>query len=292
MVLRMLVMKGSEFMRKIFVKLTIAAAVSMLITTSVAAWPLFQEKAPATADVPIIMYHLVTKNPKYVGQFGIKPEELEADLKFLNENGYTTVLMEDLIRFVEKKRPLPDKPIVLTFDDGRFSDQLYLFPLLESYKMKAVLSIIGVETDENSGKSTMKKPHMGWEQVAELSKSNLVEFQNHSYDLHGRAGSGRRKGESSEKYKARLKADLEKNQELIKKHTGTTPTTFTYPLGIVSNGSQEVLQELGFKASLACTSGMNKLTQGDSEALWLLKRSNRVSGDSIENILRRLEKGK
>ena len=265
---------------------------SALMATSAVAWPLFPEKPPATAEVPIVMYHLVTKNPKYIGQFGIKPEELEADLKFLSENGYTTVLMEDLIRFVEKKRPLPDKPVVLTFDDGRFSDHLYLFPLLEQYKMKAVLSVIGVETDENSGISTLKKPHMGWEQIAELSKSKLVEFQNHSYDLHGKAGSGRRRGESLEKYKVRLKADLEKNQELIKQHTGIAPTTFTYPLGIISDGSQEVLEELGIRASLACTSGMNRLTQGDSEALFKLKRSNRVSGDSIENILRRLEKGK
>jgi len=260
--------------------------------TSVAAWPLFPEKAPQTAEVPIIMYHLVTKNPKYIGKFGISPDELEADLVFLKENGYTTILMDDLIRFVEKRRPLPDKPIVLTFDDGRFSDQMYLFPLLERLKMKAVLSIIGVDTDENSDTGSFKKPHMGWEQIIELSKSNLIEFQNHSYDLHGDIGSGKRKGESMEKYQARLKADLAKNQALIKEHTGSVPTTFTYPLGIVSKGSREVLDELGFKASLSCTEGMNILTQGDSEGLFLLKRANRVSGDPVKNILRRLEKSK
>ena len=277
-------------LRKGLIIAAIVAVVFLIAGTNVAAWPLFPEKAPQTAEVPIIMYHLITKNPKYIGKFGITPDEMEADLIFLKENGYTTILMDDLIKFVEKRRPLPDKPIVLTFDDGRFSDHLYLFPLLEQFKMKAVLSIIGIETDKYSNKKSDKKPHMGWEQIAELSKSRLVEFQNHSFDLHGDIGSGKRKNESMEKYQERLRADLSKNQALIKEHTGSVPTTFTYPLGVISKGSREVLEELGFKASLSCREGMNILTQDDSDGLFLLKRSNRVSGDSVENILKRLER--
>ncbi|MCL2617456.1 MAG: polysaccharide deacetylase family protein [Defluviitaleaceae bacterium] len=270
-------------------KLAIGLVAAVCMVTDVSAWPLFPEKAPKTAEVPVIMYHLVTTNPKYIGKHGITPEELEADLKFLKDNGYNTVLIDDLVRFVEKRRPLPDKPIVLTFDDGRFSDHLYLFPLLESMKMKAVLSIIGTETDEYSGSDSLKKPHMGWEQVVELSKSGLLEIQCHSYDLHGHTGSGKRKGESLEAYQARLKADLAKNHALIKKHTGSAPTAFTYPLGIISKGSQEVLQELGIKASFSCYEGMNIVTQGDSNSLFMMKRANRPSGESVKTILRRLE---
>ena len=278
-------------MRKILVAL-LAAAIFSLTASSVAAWPLFPERPPATAEVPIIMYHLVTKNPKYIGKYGISPDDLEADLRFLKENGYNTILMDDLIRFVEKKRPLPDKPIILTFDDGYFSDHLYLLPLLEQFKMKAVLSIIGLPTNKNTDTGSRKKPHIGWEQVAELSKSNLIEIQCHSFDLHGKLGSGKRKGESMEKYQARLKADLAKNQALIKEHTGSAPTTFTYPLGVVSKGSREVLEELGYKASLSCAEGMNVLTQGDSEGLFMLKRVNRPSGEPVKSILKRLEMSK
>jgi len=274
--------------RKIFAGIAMIAII-LLMATSAYAWPLFPEKAPATAEVPIIMYHLVTNNPKYIGKWGITPEELEADLRYLKENGYTTVVMDDLVRFVEKNRPLPNKPIVLTFDDGCFSDHRYLFPMLKEFKMKAVLSILGAETNEYTGNDSLKKPHLGGEQVTELSKSGLVEFQNHSFSLHGKAGSGRLKGESAEKYQGRLKADLAKNQALIKELTGKAPTTFTYPLGIISKGSEDVLKELGIKASLSCYCGMNKLTQGDSEGLFLLKRCNRVAGDSVESILKRLD---
>ena len=280
-------MRKSIILKKI-IALIITAIIFWLAALEAAAWPLFPEKAASTAEVPIIMYHLVTKNPKYIGKFGISPDELEADLLFLKENGFNTIVMDDLIKFVEKRRPLPNKPIMLTFDDGRFSDQMYLLPMLEQLKMKAVLSIIGSEADKYSSIRSNKKPHMGWEQIAELAKSGHIEFQNHSYDLHGDLGSGKRKNEPLEKYQARLKNDLAKNQALIKEHSGKAPTAFTYPLGIISKGSREVLGELGIKASFSCSEGVNIITQGDSESLFLLKRVNRVSGDSVENILNRL----
>lgn len=252
-------------------------------------WPIFPPREPVKADVPIIMYHLITNNPKYKGKFGIGPDDLEADLVYLQKNGYTTVLMEDLLAFTNKRKPLPEKPIVLSFDDGRFSDHLYVLPLLEKHKMKAVFSIIGVDADENTREtSSNKKPHMGWDQVAELAASKYTEVQNHSYDLHGDRGSGRLKGESKEKYQERLRKDTSKQQDLIKQHTGVEPTTYTYPLGIVSEGSQDVLEELGFGASLSCYEGMNNLLQG--EPLFLLKRNNRPHGKSVADILNKLEK--
>ena len=253
-------------------------------------WHIFPQREPIKADVPIIMYHLVTKNPKYQGKFGLSPDELEADFIYLNENGYTTILMEDIINFMYKKKALPEKPVLLSFDDGRFSDALYVLPLMEKHKIRAAFSIIGVDSDENSGQSSLKKPHMGWEQIAELAASKYTEIYNHSYNLHGDLGSGKRKSESLEAYKERFRRDTAKQQELIAKHTGTTPTTYTYPLGIISEGSQEVLQEIGFLASLSCYEGMNHLVQGES--LFLLKRNNRPHGKPVSEILKKIESKK
>ena len=103
---------------------------------------------PETAEVPMIMYHLVTKNGRYVGKYGITPIELENDLKFLKDNGYETVVMADLVAFVRRGKNLPKKPIVLTFDDGNSGDYRYLYPLLQKYDMKAVVSVIGSAADE------------------------------------------------------------------------------------------------------------------------------------------------
>jgi peptidoglycan/xylan/chitin deacetylase (PgdA/CDA1 family) len=254
---------------------------------------------PKTAEVPIIMYHLITKNGKYIGKHGITPEELESDLNHLKNNGYNTILMADLISFVHNGKKLPDKPIVLTFDDGNGSDYRYVFALLEIYDMKAVLSVMGKITEEyteqtkkdTSGKNEPRIfPNLTWQQINEMYESGRVEIQNHSYNLHGPIGSMKRKGEADEAYRARLKEDLSLLQKRIREETGFIPTTFTYPLGAITPGSQPILKELDFKASLSCTHGMNRLTENEPECLFRLKRDNRPSGRHISTVLQRMPK--
>ena len=87
--------------------------------------------AAATAqgvEVPIVMYHSVLKDESRHGQYVISPAELESDLKYLRDHGYTTILIEDLIAYTQGG-PLPEKPVLLTFDDGYYNNYLYAFPL-------------------------------------------------------------------------------------------------------------------------------------------------------------------
>ena len=239
--------------------------------------------------VPIIMYHLVTENSRYVGKFGIRPSELEDDLKYLKENGYNTIVMQDLINFVEEGKRLPKNPIILTFDDGNSSDFNYLFPLLKEYKMKAVISIIGKAVDKNTEEHAKypagKFPNLTWAQVKEMHDSGIIEVQNHGYNVHGSAGSGKLKRESADAYHQRLLADLTKLQDRCEEHLGAKPTTFCYPLGVISKGSYAVLEEMGFKASLSCQEGINIIKNGEKECLFKLNRNNRPSGKSIEKVL-------
>jgi len=277
-------------MKKFFLLVVFLLALSFCCEPAhVYSWPLFPPREPQTRDVPIIMYHLITKDSKQLGQYAISPDEMEADLKYLAENDYEPVFMADLIRFVNGKQSLPKKPIVLTFDDGRSSDYDYLLPLLEKYDMKAVLSIVGQFTDENSEATYKKKPHLTWDQVEEIHKSKRVEIQSHSYHFHDSIGCGRRKGESMEAYQKRLKADLSKFQEMLTNKIGRTPTTFTYPLGVISKGSEEVLKDLNFQASLSCSEGINTIATGEPDGLFQLKRNIRRSGQPISSILKKLE---
>lgn len=82
-------------------------------------------------DVPILMYHNICKSGGRTGRYIISVTEFENDLKFIAENGYTTVVMQDLIDYVYNGKKLPKKPVVLTFDDGYFNNYAYAFPLLE-----------------------------------------------------------------------------------------------------------------------------------------------------------------
>ena len=283
-------------MRKIICLLCAAICAQLPILHTAAQPPqdteafFFREKE---AEVPIIMYHLITENPKYIGKYGVTPADVEKDLLYLKENGYTTIVMQDLIHFVERGKRLPKKPIVLTFDDGNTSDYTCLFPLLQKHKAKAVLAIIGDPTDRYTNTHAQnpkaKFPNMTWEQVKELHDSKLCEIQSHGYNVHGKGGSGKKNGEGTEAYRTRLSADLQKLQDACKAHLDWTPTTFVYPLGVVGKGSRQIIEDLGMAASLGCEEGINIVRQGDRDSLFQMYRYNRPHGEPVEAILKRAQ---
>ena len=86
---------------------------------------------------------------------------------------------------------------------------------------------------------------------------------------------------------SRLMADLKKLQDACHINLGHVPNTFVYPLGVVSQGSRQVLEELGMVASLGCEEGVNTLRQGDKDCLFTMKRYNRPSGKGIGAFLKK-----
>lgn len=252
---------------------------------------------PKTADegvqVPIVMYHHMLKEKKRLGAYVVSPEEFESDVKYLKDQGFTTVVVEDLIHYVNQGTPLPKKPVMITFDDGYESTYEYALPILKKYNAKAVVSVVGAYSDLYSGnvQKNISYSYMTWEQVKEMQQSGFVEIQNHSYDMHEQKGPrhGARmvKGETVEEYKQALQDDLMLTQEKIKQATGKAPTCFTYPFGYIAKHSEEIIKELGFQASLSCASGISRVKQGDPDSLFSLKRYNRVHGGTTESFFKK-----
>ena len=105
----------------------------------------------------------------------------------IRDSGYTAVTISDLIAYQEGRKELPQKPIMITFDDGYYNNYSYAFPLLKKYDMKAVISVIGRYTDEYSAsmeKMNNNYSQLTWDQIREMMDSGYVEFANHSYDMH------------------------------------------------------------------------------------------------------------
>lgn len=244
-------------------------------------------------EVPIIMYHSILKDPSRSNKYTVTPTVLEEDLKYIKDNGYTTVSISDLISYVYDDMPLPEKPIVLTFDDGHYNNYGYLFPLLEKYDMKAVISIVGSYTDKftETDEANLNYSYLRWKDIKELMDTGRIEFQNHTYSLHSntgkRIGTKKIKGETDEHYKSILKDDILKLQQEFEENTHYTPQCFTYPFGGISNASLDIIKELGFKASLSCEQGINKLTKNPN-SLYLLKRYNRPSYISTYNFFQKI----
>lgn len=217
--------------------------------------------------LPVLMYHAVTKNSGKMSKFIISQEEFEEDLKYIKDNGYTTIVMQDLIDYVYNGKELPEKPIMLTFDDGYYNNYLYAFPLLQKYDCKMVLSPIGKQIDVYS-ETEDRNPayaHVTWENLKEMIDSGLVEVQNHSYDMHTvgkcRRGTKKNKNESMEHYRKAFTEDVEKLQQEINQHLGVTPNTFTFPFGSISSCSVDILKDMGFVATLSCEGKINMMTR-------------------------------
>lgn len=268
----------------------IIASIGIIKLNSENSVPSSSETSVDSVCVPIIMYHNIMKNNEQNSRFIVTEKQFEEDLKYLKENNYTTIVMEDLINYVYDNKPLPEKPVILTFDDGYYNNYVYAYPLLKEYGFKGVLSIIGYYTDlySENGEKNPNYSHLTWEDINEMINSGTFEFQNHSYNLHtidnGRNGSKKKKGESKEDYKKTLSEDLNKLQNEFKENTGFELTTYTYPFGSVSTDSYDIIKELGFKCSLSCESGVNTITK-DPQCLYMLKRTLRTPSVSAKQIL-------
>ncbi len=253
-----------------------AAGVAALFTVSAAA-------KPKEVEIPVVMYHAVLKDEARHGRYVISPAEFENDLTYLEQHGYTTVLISDLIAYTRGAN-MPQKPILLTFDDGYYNNYLYAFEIAKRHRAKFVISPIGFWTDHytETGEQNAYYTHATWVQLREMADSGLVEVQNHSYDLH-KDGVGVKKlsGETEEQYRDRLTKDLQKAQSAIESHIGTAPTALVYPFGAVSPSTLALVKELGFSCTLTCEEKTSRIT-GEPDSLYGLGRYLRVSGISSQ----------
>ena len=128
----------------------------------------------------------------------------------------TSEFMADLIAYVRDGTPLPEKPIILSFDDGYYNNYVYVLPLLQQYSARIVLSLLGRNTDDFTEwpSESIDYAHVTWDQLNEMLDTGLVEVQNHSYNLHAytseRHGCIQNPGESDAAYTQLLRADLQR----------------------------------------------------------------------------------
>lgn len=243
--------------------------------------------------VPIIMYHSILKDEAMTGQYVVTPVELEKDMIYLKENGYTAVFVNDLIRYVNSDGKLPEKPVVLTFDDGTYNNYTYLYPLLKKYDMKAVISVVGSYTLNASECGDEPNPaysYLRWEDINEMRDSKMVEFCSHTYDMHGlgqRTGIKRMDGESYEDYRGVFMNDIFKLQQLLEENCGFRPNVFTYPFGASGESARRLVKNCGFEASMGVEEKPNYIVKGDESCLYDLNRYNRSGLENSADFMKK-----
>lgn len=264
----------------------------------VAAFPVYAAGSPAYAAassyeepiyLPILMYHEV-KYHKF-GKDVISPWEFESDLKYIARNHYTTITMADLINYFYGAKPLPAKPIMLTFDDGYYNNYKCVLPLIKKYGAKIVLSIIVKDTENFTEypSENLDHSHVTWTQLNEMLASGLVEVQNHSYGLHRitktRYGCLQGRFEPLSLYEKVMLDDTLHAQDKIFHMTGNLPSTYTYPYGRYNEAVDIALKKMGFLATLSCEYGINIISPTRTPNLYHLKRVCRSHNDKLPALL-------
>lgn len=235
-----------------------------------------------TANVPILMYHHIAEKTDGNTMI-ITPEDFDAQMKTLSDNGYTAVTFDELNNYVTYGDELPEKPVVITFDDGYTSNYEYAYPILEKYGMKATVFVIG----SSVGKSTYREtdlpinPHFDEDAIVEMVESGVIDIQSHTYDMHRNPsydGDGVRDrmvqldGESEEEYLTALREDIRTSRDTLSSITGEEVNVLAYPQGYYNDNVQAVMKEEGIRMTLSTRSGVQKLIKGLDQSLLAMYR--------------------
>ncbi|MBQ8965279.1 polysaccharide deacetylase family protein [Ruminococcus sp.] len=276
-------------------------AVLAMLVLSAGAFTCFSGKAQVNKEeksaregieVPIIMYHSVQLDPDKCNEYTVTLDQLESDIEYIKQNNFTPVFMNDLIRYVNYNGELPDKPIVLTFDDGFYNNYEYMIGLLKKEKVKAVISVVGsytINASESGDVPSAAYSYLRWCDINEMRESGYYEFCNHSYDMHkleDRKGVLKRSDESPDAYRHALITDIDGLQKLFETNCDFRPNVFTYPYGFNSEASEETLKALGFEATLGVEEKPNYIVKGCSECLYRLNRYNRSGLTDTESFMK------
>ncbi|MCL2847654.1 MAG: polysaccharide deacetylase family protein [Firmicutes bacterium] len=286
-------------MKKVKVSIFIAIFLVLILSTVVlggnvvASAYLDKEEDAQKKGTPLIilMYHELSD--RKCSEHILSPATFEADIKYLSDNGYTSILMQDIINFVENGTPLPAKPVMITFDDGGKTDYTKAYPILKKYNTKAVFSVVGHYLErmynEDGELNGVYVNSTTYAMLREMLDSGLIEVANHTYRLHsleGRKGLKNKSREKYEDYKIVLENDLKKLDGLLEKKLGIVPSTIAFPYGAYSKDTLKIIKELGYKASLTCNEGINYITPETN--LYLLKRYNRNPNRSIQKLFEKI----
>lgn len=220
------------------------------------------EDSHKTDGLAICMYHFVYDKddpPKDLNNNFIEVHALEEELQYLVENEYYFPTWEEVRQYVNGDLLLPEKSVVLTFDDGAYSFLDIGVPLFEKYQIP-VTSFLIANID---GKEKVEK-----------YASEYMTFQSHSYNMHRGGGNIGHGGIFPVMSHDDAVADLEKSIEIA-----GNKDAFAYPYGDYNDSCIQAVKDAGFKCAVTTEYGRAK--PGDNPLT--LPRIRMLKGQSLES---------
>lgn len=176
--------------------------------------------------IPVLMYHAIGYEKGNTAR--VPKEKFKAQMKYLKDNSYSTLTLDEAYDFFINNKPVPEKAVVLTFDDGYVDNYSEALPILTEFGFKATIFVITDVVDKNPG-------YMNLEQLKEMQASGM-DIQSHTV-YHDNL----------------LKLSYEKQVETLKESKGFLESAlskkiqyFAYPYGVYSKETITAVKEAGY----------------------------------------------
>lgn len=190
--------------------------------------------------VPVLYYHSV--DPSEANEVIISPEKLREELTFIKDSGYTTLTMSELNDYILNNAPIPEKSIVITFDDGYADNYTNAFPILKELDMKATIFVISSCIDNNGY-------YMTSQQLKEMSDYG-IDIQSHTVS-HSYL--------SQLTYEEQLN-ELKTSKEKLESITEKPVISIAYPFGDYDDNTILASKEAGYSLSFNTNRGLSDRT--------------------------------
>lgn len=182
--------------------------------------------------VPILYYHYIGNNPtpsdKARDSLQVTPEKFDEQMSYLSKNGFATIFLDTLYGAIKGEIALPNKSIILTFDDGYIDFYHNAFPVLDKFNLKATVFIPTGLMDQSY--------YLKWDQIKEMDSSGLISFQAHSVthpDL-------------TSLDMERLNLEITMSKRILEERLGKTVNFFAYPYGTSDPRVWEAVKKTGY----------------------------------------------
>jgi peptidoglycan/xylan/chitin deacetylase (PgdA/CDA1 family) len=216
----------------------------------------------------VLMYHMVTehlsKSKSKFNRLRVKPSEFEKQLKWLKKNNWTTFTMTQLLSLSD----IPEKSVVLTFDDGYKDNYKYAFKLLQKYNMNATIYLVvnrfnqnwAVDKDKSKSSDELNNEEMlSHDEINEMVSSGLIEIGSHTLNHTNLATASLDIKEQ----------EIIKSKKILEEQYNISCDSFAYPFGFYNENDWKIVKDAGYTNATTVNVGIEDITKVNK---FLLKR--------------------
>jgi len=197
---------------------------------------------PPSVHVPILTYHstrfLRKSDTRLIKYFDVAPNIFGQQMKYLKDNGYTSISFDALVEAIAGTTTLPEKPVIISFDDGWRNQYLDAFPILKKFGFTATFFVWTRAIGHH-------RNFMTWDQLKEMHAAGMhIASHTLTHQMLNRI-----------RDEVVLRRQIFESKKIIEEKLGAPVTVFAYPYGLYNARVVALVKAAGYVAARGVYSG-------------------------------------